>query len=398
MDSELVHIYLSAIKSMEEEIKRLHICIKLQNYKKKQDAFQKRIHSLSSQIYTAQENLNSQNLKQSLSLTTDSPEKPSKSSDLVAAKATISAITQRINRARKKRTQDQGILEEKLKQINENLYTLVFKYNEAKRVNTKLKSEQGNLASERKTINGRYAKTTRILVKEKSTSEMADKVERMEQMVKAKILNINSLKRCLQHIKAEKPPENSEVKKILQAYQANEARLHGLAETKDNLKRKIQEIKNEMDVARTSPEKFSPAQANKNLREEIKRIETEISEKSKILKQIEKEKLLVQMKYSDTVKGMKIEPPVRNGKSLSNLVTHSSIMQGRNTNSNFSRDTDRKSKRSSVDIVNLMKRTTESTITKDVIKALDDYAPGKNITAKILAFNRGQFNLSSRPF
>ena len=382
---------------MKEEIKRLHLCISFQNYKQKQDAFQNTIHTLSSQIYTAQVFLDSQNLKHSLSIPTESPEKLSNLSEILAAKASIAEISQRINGTRMKRIQDQERLEEKLKQINDNLYTLVIKCNEAKRVNTKLKSDQITLARVRKSLNCRYTKITQILVKEKSTSDMIDMIERAEQQIKAKILSINSLKQSVHHIKAEKPPERPEVKKVFEAYQINEERLKNLEETKSNLKLKIQEIANQMDLARTSPEKFSPVQANKNLRDEIKRIQQEIAEKSKIFKQLEKDRLLAQLRYSETMKGAMIEQTARKGKSLSNLVTHSSLAQGRNTNSNFSRNTDRRSRKSSMDLANLMKTTKEPTITKEVLRALDDYAPGKNITTKILAFNRDGFKISARP-
>ena len=35
-------------------------------------------------------------------------------------------------------------------------------------------------------------------------------------------------------------------------------------------------------------------------------------------------------------------------------------------------------------------------ITKNIANALDTFAPGQGITAKVIAFNRGGFNMTSR--
>jgi hypothetical protein len=49
----------------------------------------------------------------------------------------------------------------------------------------------------------------------------------------------------------------------------------------------------------------------------------------------------------------------------------------------------RASKKDTQKVVGMIKRSGESIITRDVLSVLDLYAPGQNLTSKIIAFNRG---------
>ena len=132
------------------------------------------------------------------------------------------------------------------------------------------------------------------------------------------------------------------------------------------------------------------------MRTEIKLMELEIAEKSKNLKEIERDKLVAQVQYSEITKQFKNKNSKKQ-KCYSSCNTYSSLPKDRSANTNYSKDSSRISKRSSFDIEKMLKTNLGAiNITKNIANALDTFAPGQGITAKVIAFNRGGFNMTSR--
>lgn len=384
METELLEIYKSAIKSMKKEIIRLNLSIDLQKYQKKQEASQGQITELSTKISELQEYFDKQRLVQN---TPRTRQEPSKSLDTSLITAKISELAQEVAQKKKEIACEQLFFEEKLRQVNDNLYILVRKYNEAKKTNRKLKTDLTNLTNERKNTNLEYARITKVLTKDSPITSLNEKISELECQNRKKIKKISEIKQKIEDLDSDRPEPDASVKEIVANYNEKSVYLKDLERVKLDLIEKIEEINQELDQKSINPQRFPSSVANKNLRIEIKRLELEISEKSKILKQVEREKLILQAKYLNV--GKKIEKK-RKPKSFSNCITFSSLPQGR-TMSNFGGESDRLSKKSSININCLLKNTGKTTLTKEAVRLLDDYAPGQSITSKILAYNRAGF-------
>ena len=208
-----------------------------------------------------------------------------------------------------------------------------------------------------------------------------------------KSIKLTNLQNRINDLKSNSKKTNPEVKKFVEKIRKIENTRCEFEITKKSLQIEIEKKNLDIENAKNNPRKFSSATANKNLKKEIKKLELEIAEKSKKLKEYEKEKLLSQVRLSAILqKKAEIEPKAR-PKSLSNCFTVSSLKIGRTSKNNFSKDSDQRTKNSSIIFSKLPENNQGFTLTKDALKVLDGYAPGEGLTAKIIAYNRSCISL-----
>ena len=389
MEEGLVKIYKSAIKSMQKEISRLNSRLKYQKYSKKLEELQNKSNELTVQIDKTQEYVD--NYKSIIYPTprTALRKKSVSKAYFESMESQIAQMTQDIDKTKKRNMQEQDLLEQTLKEVNSNLYLLVLKFKEAKKENSLLKKEKSLLALNWKNLIKNYAKITNNLIKEPTLHEKLEKIDDLECKSKEKVTKINILKQMIEKVKEKKIPQNPEVKLLLSEHLKKEESRKKLIIIKDKLTTEIANVEKELVSRKENPEDIPLAVANKNMRTEINLRELEIAEKSKTIKEYEREKLIAQVNYSDTIKKLEARKPRLNPKGLSPSNTYSSLPKGRrHSGTNLSKESGLKSKRSSVDLSRILKKNTSCTITKDIQSMLNSFAPGKGITAKIIAFNR----------
>jgi hypothetical protein len=388
MESNLLDIYKSAIKSMKNEIARLNLCIAYQTYSKKFQSCKSKIKDLTEILlfHTSKPapNIFPAALSGTHSFQTQSLEDK------------ISTLTQSLNKQKRKKIQEQEYLETNLKELNINLYYLTKRLNDAKVHNTSLRKQQLKSAAERKKIIKDYAKITNSLIKDASFSHKTNQIEELEMKTKKKVMRIHMLHSMINEAKAAKTPGNPEVKAIWDKYKKILEERKQNEENKNQLIFEIQSTQSQIENLKSNPEKIPPAVANKNLRQEINSIQLEISMKSKVLKGLNREKLEVEYKYSEVTKKKLSLLPKTSSKTLIKSNTSSTLYQDHTSKNYSTKESNPKTYGNSCDIDNLIRSQKDCTLSEQLLKALDPYAPGKGITAKIIAFNRGTQSESSR--
>lgn len=323
---------------------------------------------------------------------------PAKSENL-NLQGRVTDTIRKINREKKKLDQDCEKLEDYLRQTNTGLFVIVSKFHLAKKNNLELKIQLRKLIKERQILTKSYSKLTAALVKETRMSEKMEKIENQERKNRDKLVSINVLKKMIEHLKIPEPVENLELNVIINKINRLQESLKENEKIKRDLKISIEMTQAEVDYKKRNPQNIPPALANKYYREEIKMIEIDMAEKSRIIKNLEKQKLYEHINYSDLVKEKELlEPKKKNTKSVSCICTFSNLKPEKNGLRNYlGQDKARKNRNDSRNIIGLLRKNGEPTITREVLSALDVYAPGKNITSKIIEFNRGHVRkLSSK--
>ncbi|OMJ75994.1 hypothetical protein SteCoe_24756 [Stentor coeruleus] len=315
---------------------------------------------------------------------------PVKSEDL-NLQGRVTDTIQKINREKKRLDQDCEKIEDYLRQSNTGLFVIVSKFNLAKKNNLELKYQLRKLIKERQILTSSYSKLTGALVRETRLSEKVEKIESQERKNRDKLVSINVLKKMIEHLKIPEPVENPQLNAIINKINKLEEMLKENEKIKRNLKISIEMTQAEVDYKKRNPQNIPPALANKYYREEIKMIELDMAEKSRIIKNLEKQKLCENINYSDSLKEKELlEPKKKNTKSVSCICSYSNLKPEKNGLRNYlGQDKVKKNRNDSSNITGMLRKNGEPTITREVLSALDVYAPGKSITSKIIEFNRG---------
>ena len=389
METNLILVYKSAIESMKKEVARLHCCDFFQKYNFKLQAYQIKIKELTEQISNSEV---FDQTKQKTFKNSDHKNSSQKDSSIMI-QAKIEDLRQKITDETNEKIIKQNLIDDKLKAINHNLFVLVSKYNTAKTTNFELKKSQKKLILQRKILTDKYFNITQNLLKEPTLTNILEQIEFLHKKNKEKSIKLTNLQNRINDLKSNSKKTNPEVKKFVEKIRKIENTRCEFEITKKSLQIEIEKKNLDIENAKNNPRKFSSATANKNLKKEIKKLELEIAEKSKKLKEYEKEKLLSQVRLSAILqKKAEIEPKAR-PKSLSNCFTVSSLKIGRTSKNNFSKDSDQRTKNSSIIFSKLPENNQGFTLTKDALKVLDGYAPGEGLTAKIIAYNRSCISL-----
>ncbi|OMJ68283.1 hypothetical protein SteCoe_34308 [Stentor coeruleus] len=390
-ENNLLHIYKSAVASMQNEIDRLNRCLAIQNYQKKLSILEEEKEKLTDTLESMQSHYATPLIKSPHEKHSERTKTPVLVEELITLQAQVIETSQKINRERRKISQECEYLEDNMRQINGSLYILVSKFNEAKRNNIDLRCQLKKLIKERQSLTNNYSKITKALVKESPLNEKMEKIENQERLVREKITSINVLKKMIEQLKIPTPVENPALTNIFNKIKKLEELLKENEKTKRNLKISIEMTQAEIDYKKKNPQKIPPAIANKYYRQELHSIELDIAEKSRTVKELERQRLVAQISYSDALKEkISLEPKKKKAKSVSSCCTYSSLATERNQSRIYtSQDLIRASKKDTQKIVGMIKRSGEPVITKDVLSVLDLYAPGQCLTSKIIAFNRG---------
>lgn len=395
-DSNLLSIYKSAVSAMEQEVLRLNRLMLVQRYNKKLESLKDKKNSLT-------DILSSRNSQLSSKYDTPRPSsrtrrKTSISSDdksMITAK--ITETTQKINREKRKKMQIQDLLEDNLRLNNTNLYLIITKLLESNRTNKTLRAELQKLNDEKRMLLSTYSRVTSALVKASTQGESLEKIESLEKMNKEKAMSLNVLTHMIKELKEPKVCEDPKNKQLFQRITELEAILKENEKIKREIKLNIQMAVEDIENRRRNPEKITPAAANKYLRQETRALELEIAERSKVLKEVERELLVAQIKCADLQKKRDSGQDLQKIKSLSNSNTHSSLAIDRNSSRIMGgSDTSAKTRKGSLRIIKLLTKEKDNAITKDVLAELEPYAPGKNIATKIIAFNRSNFSVNKQ--
>lgn len=399
MEKNIIQIYESVIGEMKNEIIQLKLNLKHQNLLKKLEKRRAKINSLINYISNKQNELQLKAYSPLKFKLISSFDSPSIDSIYTSLKSQINSLSQKIFREKFRKSKEYNYYEKILKFSNSNLYVLIMRLNETSRINRSLKSNLVNIENYRKELINHYSKITQILKKVLAQSEKQERIDVLESLIREKVQKINWLEDSIQKYRKTFNPD-PKVSRIFAKYREFENYLKEIFVQREKLNVQLKIIDEEVDFSMKNPEDIPLVTANRNMRGEIKRLDNEICSRSKYLKELEREKLAEQLKYSDLLKkksemNVNLKPMK---KSLSSCNTHSSIFIDRSsgnndTRQNYSRNTERKSKRASMDVVSMIS-SNNNFLNKNVLIALDSFAPGKRITEKIIAFNRS-FNFSS---
>lgn len=394
-DSSLKDIYKSAIQAMSKEVTRLKSCLDFQELTNKLESRQKVIKTLENQVKSLTSH------EQACSSGSSFFPGSSKSCRIKAKPEKIPILQdklldlqEKINNLKSKKWKNEEILEHKMQNLDPVLYLAVTKLLRAKKTNFNLKSQIKTLANERKNLNLTYSKITNALIQEPSANDRLAQVEDLEFKIREKEMSVKVMQAMIEQFKDNMQKNDPQVEQIFNQINSVESERKNLAQMKQEIKQEIERSSQEIERKIRNPEHISMADANNYCRAEIKKIQQEITEKSKVLRGLETEKLLVQTRLSESEK--KTGKVQVKKKSLSSVNTHSSLPTDRNSSRAFGSKTPAElSLRQSSYLNSMFSREKECIVTKDLIKILDNFAPGQSITAKIIAFNRSECNLSN---
>ena len=186
--------------------------------------------------------------------------------------------------------------------------------------------------------------------------------------------------------------ENSIVKNSVKKY--NEYKTIRLFYA-DQIQKLIQEnsdVQAEIEITAKNPKKISPAVANSNLRAEVKSLELQITERSKEIREKEREKLQESFRFEEKLKvlnGLKGE--VKKESSPTKTETRSPIKNNtlvKPANSLSLRKIEQKRDT----LIGILGQEATEGMTKEVLKVLKGVGqPGQGLASKVLELNRSQF-------
>lgn len=311
----------------------------------------------------------------------------------------IENISQSLYSARERKMQEQSQLSEieKLKTVNVKLYTLVKKMIQAEKQNLELKNQIASTEEVRKETRMEYQKITTALgledrmkkrIKDFEASYLVTKKSVDE--LRAKLASIrNSTKDTIDSI------ENSTVKDFMKKINEQRVVRTYYSEEIKKLNEENESMQEDIEITKKNPKKIPPAVANQNLRSEVKALEMQITERSKEIKEKEREKFQANYNYQEAIKTLNIlkakaelvfpkskpqTPSVANEKSVAAPSIANSVHVQKKI----------EAKRDSV--LQIIGKGTEG-MTKDVMKVLKTVGkPGQGVASKVLELNRSQFN------
>lgn len=398
-DNSLEDIYKSAISAMRKEVQRLNKSLEYQNLSKKLEKRQQKIESLKTDLKALDQSINSSKFLISPALNKSHKHYSIKIDNTLILEDKIQKLHQKINREKSKQWKQEELFEQKMQNMDPCLYLTVVKLDRARKLNLNLRTQLKQLAEERKQLNFTYSRITTALRKEPNLSQRLEIIEDFERKIKDKQMSIKILNRMIEQFKVSMTKTDPEVQKLLEKAKEFQETLNENLKVKSGIQFAINKTCEEIEDRMKNPEKISIAAANLYCRQEIKQIQLDIAEKSKACKELEHEKLLLQMKYSESLKVKMAAMPKNKRKSLSNVNTHSSFATDKGSSrAGGSKTPGEFSVRQSNYVVSLLNKEKECMITKDIMKALDFFAPGQKLTAKIIAFNRSECSLSQRSF
>ena len=406
-DNNLQDIYKSAITAMRKEVHRLNSCLDYQHLSQKLEKRQEKIQFLKNELKTLDQSHCSYNLRASPTPSKSNKHYSIRVDNTLILEDKIIKLQNKINKEKSNQWRQEELFERKLQKMDPSLYLTVSKFDRAKKINLNLKTQLHALAEQRKQLNFTYSRVTSALRKELTLNQKLESVEDLEKQIKDKQLSIRILSKMIEQFHASMSESNPEVKEILEKVSFLEETRKEHEKTKVEIQSEIKVICEEIEGRMKYPEKISIAAANMYCRQEIKRIQLDIVDKSKACKELEHERLMMQMKYSESLKLKGVVAPKSKRKTLSNVNTHSSFATDRassraggsraeGSRAGGSKTPGELSARQSSYVFSLLNREKECTITKDLMKALDFFAPGQKLTDKIIAFNRSDCALSQR--
>ena len=356
-DSSLKDIYKSAIQAMTKEVARLKSCLDFQELTNKLESRQKVIKTLENKVKSlTSHELASSSGSSFFPTSSKSPKLKLKPEKIPILQDKLLDLQEKINNLKSKEWKHEESLEHKMQNLDPVLYLAVTKLLRAKKNNFNLKSQLKTLTNERKSLNFKYSKITNALIQEPSANDRLGQVEDLEFKIREKEMSVKVMQAMIEQFQDNMRRNDPQVEQIFSQINSVESERENLARTKQEVRQEIERSSQEIEKKIRNPEQISLADANNYCRSEIKKIQQEITEKSKVLRGLETERLLVQTRLSESEK--------KTGK-----------VQVKK-NSMFSKEK-------------------ECIVTKDLISILDNFAPGQSITAKIIAFNRSECNLSN---
>lgn len=398
-DNNLQDIYKSAITAMRKEVRRLNSCLEYQHLSQKLEKRQEKIQFLKSELKSLDQSHCSSNLRASPTPSRSTKHYSIKIDNSLILEDKIIKLQQKINKEKSNQWKQEELFEQKLQNMDPSLYLTVTKLDRAKKLNLNFKTQLKVLSEQRKQLNFTYSRITTALRKELTLTQKLESLEDLEKKIKDKQLSIKIINKMIEQFRVSMNESNPEVKEILEKVNFLEETRKEHQNTKLEIQSQIKNICEEIDGRMKNPENISIAAANMYCRQEIKRIQLEIAEKSRACKEWEQERFMLQMKYSESLKQKGVVAPKSKRKTLSNVNTHSSFATDRaSSRAGGSKTPGEMSARQSSHVFSLLNREKECTITKDLMKALDFFAPGQKLTAKIIAFNRSDCALSQRSF
>lgn len=398
-DNSLEDIYKSAITAMRKEVQRLNKSLQYQILSKKLEKRQQKLESLKTDLKALDQSTNSSKFLISPNPIKSHKQYSIKVDNTLILEDKIQKLQQKINKEKSKQWKQEELFEQKLQNMDPGLYLTVTKLDRARKLNMSLRHQLKQLAEERKQLNFTYSRITTALRKEPNLNQRLEIIEDLERKIKDKQMSIKILGKMIEQFKGSMTKVDPEVEKLLQKAAELQGTLVENQKVKSGIQAEISKTCEEIEERMKNPEKISIAAANLYCRQEIKQIQLDIAEKSRACKELEHEKLLLQMKYSEALKVKTAAMPKSKRKSLSNVNTHSSFATDRGSSrAGGSKTPGEFSVRQSNYVVSLLNKEKECMITKDLMKALDFFAPGQKLTAKIIAFNRSECSLSQRSF
>ncbi|OMJ68936.1 hypothetical protein SteCoe_33467 [Stentor coeruleus] len=324
------------------------------------------------------------------------------SQKIVSLQQDIHKATQSLYKAREKKMHEETMLKEveKLKNINPKLYTLVKKMIQAEKTNLQLKNSIINSEEDRKNMRIEYAKITTALGLE---DKIKRRIKEVEEEVHAKEIVIENLSKNLNEVRRKTEDtmnsiENSDVKDILKKSNEVKAVRAYYAEQMEKLRKENVDILKEIEVTEKNPKKIPPAVANQNLRSEVKNLEVQITERSKEIKEKEREKFQANFHLEEAQKVMaeiKTKVDELTAKPKPKVQPKQEVKEKKVVVNPAQAMRKIEAKRDSV--LELLGKGINDDTGKEMMKVLKTVGkPGQGLASKVLELNRSQFP-QSRP-
>lgn len=287
---------------------------------------------------------------------------------------------------------------EKLKNINPKLYQLVKKQIQAERTNLELKNFILKSEEDRKNMRIEYAKITTALGLE---DRIKRRIKEMEGEVHAKEIVLENLTKSLNETKKKTEDtinsiENSDVKEILRKSNEVKAVRAYYADQMEKLRKENVDILKEIEVTEKNPKKIPPAVANQNLRSEVKNLEVQITERSKEIKDKEREKFQMNFHLEESQKVLaevkaKVDELTAKPQVKQQVKQEVKEVKGKPSGPTPAQ-VQRKIEAKRDSVLELLGKGMNEETGKEVMKVLKTIGkPGQGLASKVLELNRSQF-------
>lgn len=287
---------------------------------------------------------------------------------------------------------------EKLKNINPKLYQLVKKQIQAERTNLELKNFILKSEEDRKNMRIEYAKITTALGLE---DRIKRRIKEMEGEVHAKEIVLENLTKSLNETKKKTEDtinsiENSDVKEILRKSNEVKAVRAYYADQMEKLRKENVDILKEIEVTEKNPKKIPPAVANQNLRSEVKNLEVQITERSKEIKDKEREKFQMNFHLEESQKILaevkaKVDELTAKPQVKQQVKQEVKEVKGKPSGPTPAQ-VQRKIEAKRDSVLELLGKGMNEETGKEVMKVLKTIGkPGQGLASKVLELNRSQF-------